>query len=355
MQYRGTKCLNCGHMLDISDRFCAQCSQANSTKKLGIRDFMEEFFATFIAYDSKLWKTLAALLLRPGRITQDYIAGKRTSYTNPFRFLLSLGIVYFLMFNITRDFNQLERLGTDNGADFVNMNLDLQDDLEPPIRLNKLDSLELSKKGGNAVETRDSLILENPKANFESIKDSAIGTRFIRKERFFNTFVRKDPMVNFDQLTDTIGIPNTFENHMAFQMARGLSKIGQQPGTFASAVISRLPFAIFFFLPVFALFLWLTYVRKKYTYADHLIFSFHNTSLFFILLIISYVIDLIFKTDSNWIFLTIFSIYLFQAMRKFYDQGIFTTIVKYLFLNTIFFILAGIGIVVLLTGSLFTY
>lgn len=355
MRYRGTKCLNCGHNLDISDRFCPQCSQANSTKKLGIKDFIEEFFSNFIAYDSKLWKTLSALLFRPGRITQDYIAGKRTAYTNPFRFLLSLGIIYFLMFSITRDFDQLDKLGTNNDPDFFNVNIDLREDLDQQEHKNMLDSLALLKNQDRTAKERDSLILANPVKTFKSIRDSSLIERYLKKERFFNAFIRKDPGVTFGQLADKYSIPHSLGNRMSFQTARSLFKIGQQPGTFASAVISRLPFAIFFFLPAFALFLWLTYIRKKYTYADHLIFSFHNTALFFILLIISYLIDLIFKTDSNWVFLIIFSIYLFQAMRKFYGQGIFTTIVKYLFLNIIFFILAGMGIVLLLTGSLFTY
>jgi len=341
--------------LDISDRFCPECSQENSTKKLGIKDFLEEFFASYFAYDSKLWKTLSALLLRPGRITIDYLGGKRTSYTNPFRFLLSLGIIYFLMFNLTRNFNQLEQLGTDKGADVFNMNLDLRDDLEPPVRLNKLDSVELEKKIDETVEERDSLILADPVTHFKSLRDSALGTRYLRKERIFNTFIRKEPLVAFGQLADKFNIPKTWENRMSFKMASTFFKIGQQPGTFASAIISRLPFAIFFLMPVFAIFLWLMYIRKKYTYADHLIFSFHNTSLFFILLIISYLIDLAFKLDIYWIFVPIFSIYIFQAMRHFYGQGIFITIVKYLFLSAIFFILAVMGIVVLLTGSLFTY
>jgi len=100
---------------------------------------------------------------------------------------------------------------------------------------------------------------------------------------------------------------------------------------------------------------WVAYVRKRYSYTDHLIFSFHNTALLFILLIISYLIDTIFAESSNWIFLTIFSLYLFQAMRKFYNQGVFKTIVKYLLLNAIFFILAVFATLILFTGNIFTY
>ena len=116
-----------------------------------------------------------------------------------------------------------------------------------------------------------------------------------------------------------------------------------------------MPFAVFFFLPAFAIFIWLVYIRKKYTYTDHLIFGFHITSLLFILLIVSFLVDAIFNVLSWWIFLIIFGTYLFQAMRKFYEQGIFKTLVKYLFLNFVFSILATMTIVILFAGGVFTY
>ena len=150
-------------------------------------------------------------------------------------------------------------------------------------------------------------------------------------------------------------LSDTFENKMAFTVVSGYRKIRRQPGRFLSILISKLPFAILIFLPVFALFIWLAYIRKKYNYTDHLVFGFHNTSLLFILLIISYLIDSIFHVDNNWIFFTIFSMYLFQAMRKFYEQGIFKTIVKYVFLNVIFFILALFSTLILFAGNLFTF
>ncbi|MEP5636118.1 MAG: hypothetical protein ABJL43_11065, partial [Maribacter dokdonensis] len=62
LKYRGVDCLNCGHPLELSDKYCPNCSQANSTKRLTILDFFEEFLANYVSYDSKLWRTLAALL-----------------------------------------------------------------------------------------------------------------------------------------------------------------------------------------------------------------------------------------------------------------------------------------------------
>ena len=52
LQYRGTKCLNCDHPLDVSDKFCPNCSQANTNKKLTLFDLFSEFFATINLYKS---------------------------------------------------------------------------------------------------------------------------------------------------------------------------------------------------------------------------------------------------------------------------------------------------------------
>jgi len=144
-------------------------------------------------------------------------------------------------------------------------------------------------------------------------------------------------------------------NRAAFRAANSFNRFKKEPGSFASSMISKLPFAVFFFLPAFAIFIWLAYIRKKYTYTDHLIFGFHITSLLFILLIVSFLVDSIFNVFSWWVFILIFAIYLFQAMRKFYEQGIFKTLVKYLFLNFVFFSLAMFTMVILVAGGVFTY
>ncbi|MFT5942068.1 MAG: hypothetical protein ACI9Q4_001327 [Sediminicola sp.] len=83
----------------------------------------------------------------------------------------------------------------------------------------------------------------------------------------------------------------------------------------------------------------------------------------FILLIISFAIDAIFRTDTGWIFLLVFSVYVYvhvyvyvyKPMLNFYGRGRFKTFVKYLIINTVFFILASISVIILFTGTIFTY
>jgi hypothetical protein len=97
-RYRGVECLNCGHPLDLTDRFCAYRGQINTTKRLTLKDFISEFVLSVFTYDSKFWYTLKDLLFKPGRITRNYVDGKRLHYANPFRFFLSASIFYFILF-----------------------------------------------------------------------------------------------------------------------------------------------------------------------------------------------------------------------------------------------------------------
>lgn len=364
LQYRGNECTNCGHPLDISDKFCPNCSQANSNKKLTLKDFFDEFFSTLISYDSRLLKTLSALLTKPGKITNDYINGKRVSYTNPFRFLLSLSIIYFLMINFSSNLSDFDRYGEGKeksildqitSINFFSDNIANLDSVEIEGNEEKilkgLDSLNIMEN----LRKRDSIMMVHPKSHFTKLQEESFLSRFSSKREFFNVMMKTDSVYSFNEIPIAYEIEASRENESAFNAAKSFLRFQQQPGSFLSDLISKLPFAVFFFLPVFAFFIWLAYIRKKRTYTEHLIFSFHIQSLLFILLIISFLVDSIFDIFSGWLFLLIFSIYLFLAMRKFYQQGFFKTFVKYVFLNTIFFILAMFAMVVLFAGSAYTY
>lgn len=98
-QYRSDKCLNCNTPLDISERYCHHCGQLNSTKKLTLRDFFDEFFSNFYAYDSKIRNSLIYLFTKPGILPKRFIAGERTTFANPFRLFLSVSILLFITAN----------------------------------------------------------------------------------------------------------------------------------------------------------------------------------------------------------------------------------------------------------------
>ena len=56
---------------------------------------MREAMGRLVAFDGRLWRTLYALLLRPGFLTKAYLAGKRRHYVRPARMLLVMSLLLF--------------------------------------------------------------------------------------------------------------------------------------------------------------------------------------------------------------------------------------------------------------------
>jgi len=391
LKYRGTECLNCGHPLELSDRYCPNCSQANSVKHLTIRDFLDELFEDMVRFDTRLVRTLQTMLWRPGRVSKEFIAGKRKTYANPFRFLLTLAFIYFLLLSVTGDFDRFDRYGssTSGRIDMIpDLTLDFDSGDSSPgevlanldstklkaldslgikgldsITMSDLDSLDLKgleklnvkKQIKDDKAVRDSTIMANPRAYLEGIAENGTIGRTLKKANFFLTLIEKDSVYTYEETVEKHGLPNRREDQIAFGIADSVDHLNRQPGGFLNEFLSTVPFAIFAFLPFFTIFLWLVYIRKKFTYTDNLVFSFHSQSLFFILLIISFLIDQVLTTTSIGWFILIFAIYLYLSMRRFYGQGWFKTTIKYLFLNTIFIIMASVAALIFLVGSALTY
>jgi hypothetical protein len=86
------RCANCDALL--AGNFCANCGQQAHVHR-SLLHVGEEFLHGITHFDGKTWQTLPMLLFRPGRLTRDYIMGKRARYIAPVPLFL---LVVFLMF-----------------------------------------------------------------------------------------------------------------------------------------------------------------------------------------------------------------------------------------------------------------
>ena len=85
-------CANCD--APLSGNFCANCGQKAHVHR-SLAHVGEEFVHGITHFDGKAWKTLPLLFFRPGKLTRDYIEGKRARYIAPVPLFL---LVVFLMF-----------------------------------------------------------------------------------------------------------------------------------------------------------------------------------------------------------------------------------------------------------------
>jgi hypothetical protein len=88
-------CKNCH--APLSGRFCANCGQAANVHVPTTLELMHELLEGLTHSDSRLWRTLTDLWFRPGKLTEEFIAGRRVAYLPPFRLYLIASILFFLL------------------------------------------------------------------------------------------------------------------------------------------------------------------------------------------------------------------------------------------------------------------
>lgn len=93
-------CANCGATL--SGAYCHACGQSAHIHR-SLLHMVEELLHGLFHFDTKAWRTIPALIFRPGKLTRDYIAGKRTSYVSPLALFLFLIFLMFFVFSYTMD------------------------------------------------------------------------------------------------------------------------------------------------------------------------------------------------------------------------------------------------------------
>lgn len=96
---KAAACRNCGEALSVlprAARFCPACGQPTALHPPTVLEFAHEFVAHYVALEGALWRTLAALLLTPGRLSREYFAGRRQRYIAPLRLYLSFSLLLFV-------------------------------------------------------------------------------------------------------------------------------------------------------------------------------------------------------------------------------------------------------------------
>lgn len=88
-------CHDCGAA--VTYHYCAVCGQETRLHVPSAGEFLHEFIGHYVAFEGKLWKTLWLLLCKPGRLTADYLAGRRARYVAPLRLYLTFSLLFFAM------------------------------------------------------------------------------------------------------------------------------------------------------------------------------------------------------------------------------------------------------------------
>jgi hypothetical protein len=108
-------CLNCGE--DTGPAFCPHCGQEVENRQGPLLEVGREVLSDWLSLDSRLLRSLRALL-RPGHLSELYLAGKRTPYLRPFRLYLLASLALFSTL-LTLDAPRAEGLDLYIGGELV--------------------------------------------------------------------------------------------------------------------------------------------------------------------------------------------------------------------------------------------
>jgi hypothetical protein len=88
-------CANCGAAL--TGEFCSVCGQKRFVASdRGFGSLLRQFMEAATDLDGRFWGTLRALLAQPGRLSRDYIEGRRARWMSPIALFLLVNLVYFV-------------------------------------------------------------------------------------------------------------------------------------------------------------------------------------------------------------------------------------------------------------------
>jgi hypothetical protein len=95
-------CVTCG--TSVSTTHCPDCGESViRARDLGLRKLIIEAFHSFTDVDSRLLRSVRALLFRPGALTTAYLEGPRKPYIAPFQLFLLANLLFFAVQSTTRD------------------------------------------------------------------------------------------------------------------------------------------------------------------------------------------------------------------------------------------------------------
>lgn len=292
-------CRNCGTSAPLD--FCPACGQETALHPPTLGEFLHEFIGHYVALEGALWRTLGLLLFLPGRLTRQYLAGRRRRYVLPLRMYLTASFVFFLALKLLPSGLDTQGAMLDAAARPDATAADIQ----------AAAASAASAAGGSARHTATFVLM--------GVECGGAGQPPCnRLERFIN------------------GVGERFRH---------------DPRSFVEKVRSQLygaaPYAIFLLLPVFSGVVMLAYRNRRMTYGEHVVFSLHLHAFWFIALLLMTLLPVALAD----VLLCLVPVYGVLAMRHVYGGRWFATVLRAAFVSVVY----GIVLVLVSLGLMLAF
>ena len=326
-------CMNCGTRL--RGQYCGTCGQRSRSRLISIWELVRDAFGDLFEIDSRLWKTLIPLLIRPGRLTHDYLQGRRARYMPPFRSYLVLSLVFF----VVAFFDPREKLG----LLFAPTAAPASSDEQAEADHQRNEALgELAEQG---------VILGGGLPEDTAEQPDGINLRI-------GSDANPAVQCNIDSFS-VDGLPGWLARRLTPERLQHVCLRARIDNgrALVDNLLETIPAALIVLLPIMALVLKTLYPLSRRYYVEHLLFFVHFHAFFFLILTLQVlftrlstmlaipgaITTVVITTTVIYV-----PVYLFIGMRRVYGQGRLITSFKYVALLTAYVI----GLVATMLGAL---
>ncbi len=285
----------------VNGPYCSTCGQLQKNLNKQIWTLTGELLDDVVRLDSRVVRTLRCLMFKPGFLTHEYFQVKRARYSPPVRLYLIVSFLFFFLMPTLTELNQaLENSNTQVVVD----------------------------GDGNGVSDEEEL-------------DGDVSS------------------LQFSWLSDEENM--ALQERLKTQLKKTISLAKEEPTQLYRELMDYMSAVMFFMLPLFAVFLKLSYLGSGVYYAEHLLLAIHNHCFLFIALMLSGLLEALSQTPAALVsepldaaLMLWIPVYMFLSLRTVFHESRTSTFFKYLFLITCYGILVTIGLSIALIIGIFT-
>jgi hypothetical protein len=334
-----TQCENCGAQLE--GHWCGKCGQAAVDYRRSFRHVVGDVLESFLNWDSKFFTTIALLIFKPWRLTNEFLSGKRVRYVNPLRLYLVASILFFFAVNYGAKDLRLQP-GKLSPKDRAELEADLKKGDLPPAAREQLEALLLESPSPSSSPQSTS---PSPTTNVPSPSPAPETD----KQKQYGK-IGERPFAVFDEAKST----TPFERWIEARAKEKMGERGTKMGLFIATLFSNLPYMMLCCIPLFAFVLKILYLRRHIFYIDHLIYALHIHTFFYIAIMLIALTTiglnrLIPGPIAGWIIALLwiaFVAQIFLSIRRVYRQGWFTSVFKFLFGGFVYLVVLVVALAV---------
>lgn len=322
----GTPCANCA--TELQGTYCHVCGQLAEEYHRSIWKLTVEAVESLLHLDGRLFQTLPSLARRPGKLTRDYLDGKRASQVQPFRmFLVILLIVIF----------------TGHWSAGVNASREVRDGRETHNTINLVGPEDAAAQARAKAEAR-ARIEADPDMSPESkrLALAAIDSDWVKFSKTIDDVANaedgagaaehagKEATTNGDDKIEVNSILASDEQLSAIEhwAQTRYQAVKDDPERFALILEIWGHRIAILALPVSALMLSLLFAfNRRFFVFDHLIFSMHSLSFQMLLLTTIFLLSTLIGSWAWWL-IVLAPVHLFLHMKGAYQRSAFGTLAR---------------------------